>query len=451
MPWSEVSKGRYERAVGENETFIKLLADAARPLNREHWAINVVVAVTPIGTLAQEDLSSLFREAWKALRFKHPTIAAYIVDEATYVYEVPDSAALEKWASETFHVVEDRTADEVIACMMPGPYATMTYLSKTHELLGHSQHWRTDGVGGFILMDDYLALAAQSSPQDTSTLDWGEETTRLAPSIEDAANMPVNPSAEDKQMGEKCVGTFGLSAAAIGIASRASAETLPAGTRIARLHLTEVETSGAVQACKARKISMTAAVHASIAAANYALATPEDKGKHYTSTIRYSFRSFLPQPYSGREYASTIFTTGWMFAAPAESSWDERAKMYHEEYHKGLSPEYISAHREYALGLCNLLRNTPQGAPSPTDVDISSLGVAEKLMGREKGTAERGLRVDRVSGGLEMVNRQCVCHVWTFRDQLCLNLMYNEAFYHKTEMEAFVKVIRDSLLQELTA
>ena len=237
MPWSEVSKGRYERAVGESETFIKILADAARPLNREHWAhraLNFVVAVTPIGTLAHEDLSSLFREAWNSLRFDHPIIAAFIVDEATYVYDVPNSAALEKWASETFRVVEDKTADEMIACMTPGPggpYATMTYLSKTHELLGHSQHWRTDGVGGFILLDDFLALAARSSPPDASSLPWGQETARLAPPIEDAANIPVNPSADDKQLGEKCVGSFGAAAGAIGIISRAPAET-PLAVRV---------------------------------------------------------------------------------------------------------------------------------------------------------------------------------------------------------------------------
>lgn len=449
MPWSEVSKGRYERAVGENEQFIKILGDAALPLNREHWAINVVAAVTPLGTLAKEDLSSVFREAWKALRFDHPTIAAHIVDETTYVYEVPDSAALEKWTSESFQVVEDKTADEMIASMTPGPYATMTYLPKTNELLGHSQHWRTDGVGGFILMDDFLALAARTSPPDASTLPWGHETARLAPAIEEAANVPAKPSAEDKQLGEKNVASFGHAVGAIGIASHAPADTLPGGTRIARLHLSEAETTGLIKACKARHITMTAAVHASIAAANYALAAPEDKNKHYTSTIRYSFRPFLPKPYSGREYASTIFTTGWMVPVPADSSWDRRAKLYHEEYHKGLSPEYISAHREYAIGLCNLLRHMPQGAPSPTDVDISSMGVAERLLSREKGTADRGLRVDRISGGLEMVNRQCVCHVWTFRDQLCLNLVYNEAFYDKKDMEKFVEVVRESLIKEL--
>ena len=449
MPWSETGKGRFKRALGENETFIKILGDAARPLNREHWAMNVVVAVTTRGQLAEENLAPVFREAWKVLRFQHPTIAAYVVDETTYVYDVPSSAALEKWTMDTFHVVEDKTVDELIANTRPGPYTMMTYLPKSNELLSHSQHWRSDGVGGLILMDDFLALAAQSPPPDTSTLQWGQETVRLALPIEEAANVPTDPSDMDKRLGQQGVASFGATLGAIGISCRAPANTVPCGTRIARLHLTKDETTAAVKACKIRDISVTSAVHASVAAANYAFAAPEDKSKHYTSTIRYSFRPFLPKPYSGRECASAIYTTGWMLAVPATSSWDERARKYHEEYHQGLSSEYVSAHREYASGLCQLLRNMPPDVPSPTDVDISSLGVAERLLGREKGTAERGLTVESLSGGLEMVNRQCICHVWTFRDQLGLNLVYNEAFYDETEMEAFLKAVKDSLLKEL--
>lgn len=451
MPWFEVSKGRYERAIGENETFIKILADAALPLDREHWAIDTVVTVTPLGTLAQEDLSSLCREAWKALRFDHPTIAAYIVDDQTLVYEVPDHAALEKWASETFQVVEDKTADEIIPHMRPGSFAAMIYLPQASQLLFHSQHWRIDGIGAFIIMDEFCALAARSSPLDISTISWGQETVRLTPPVEEAAHVPTDPSAADKLRGQQCLQTFGAAAGAIGIASYTSSEVLPAGTRSARLSLNQKDTSVVIAACKARRVSVTAAVHASIAAANYVLAAPENRSKHYTSTIRYSFRPFLPDPCSGREYASTLYTTGWMKAVPAESSWEERAKAYHEEYHKGLSSDYISAHREYALGLCNLLRNMPQGGEPPTDVDISSMGVAEKFIAREQGTAERGLRVDGVSIGLEMANRQCVCHLWTFRDQLCLNLVYNESFYNKADMETFLVTVRDSLLQELSA
>lgn len=451
MPWSKVRDGRYERALGENETFIKIIGDAALPLNREHWAMNYIAAIKPIGSLVQENLSSIFYEAWKTLRFKHPTIAAYVVNEMTYVYDVPDHVALEKWASETFKVIEGKTVDELIASIGVSCYATMYYLPKTNELVGHSQHWRTDGVGGFLLMDDFLALAASSPPPEASNLPWGEEVIRLVPSIEEAASLVTSPAEAEKELGAKCVGSFGHAAGAIGILSPTPPETLPGGTKIASLHLTEQDTRSVIQACKGRNISVTAAVHASIATANYMLAAPEDQDKHYTSTIRYSFRPYLPTPYSGREYAATLYTTGWMVPVPAASSWDERAKFYHTEYRKGLSKEYISAHREYAIGLCKLARSLPAGTPSPTDVDISSLGVVEQFLDREKGTVERGIQVERVSGGLEMMNRQCVCHVWTFRDQLCLNLVYNEAFYTNEIVDGFVKCVSDSLLKETAA
>lgn len=451
MSWSRVVDNRYERPLGENETFIKILADGARALNREHWAINIVATITPMGSIAQEDLVSLFREAWKALRFKHPTIAAYIMDETRYVYDVPDNKALSEWATETFRVVDNKSVDEVIASTTLNPYATMTYFPQTRQLLGHAQHWRTDGVGGFILMDDFLDLASRSVPVDASLLPWGAETSRLAPSIEEAAGLlSTNSSEEDKKLAQRTVAGFGHAVGAVGIASDAAADTVPGGTRICRLQLSEQETDAVVKACKDEKISVTAAVHASVAGANYVLAAPEDKNKHYTSTIRFSFRPFLPKPYSGREYASTIFTSGWMFPVSAESSWAERAKAYHDEYRKGLTPEFISAHREYAIGLCNLLRSMPAGLPSPTDVDISSLGIVERMLAREKGTPGRGIRVEQVSGGLEMTNRQCVCHVWTFRNELCLNLVYNEAFYEKETMDVFVRSVKDLLFQGLS-
>lgn len=448
MTWLKVSAQRYERPLGENETFIKIVGDAARPFNREHWTINIIVSVTPLGSLAKANQSFRFREAWKALRFSHPTIAAYIVDDTKYVYDVPDHTALEKWTAETFQVIEDKTVDEVIASATRVPYATMAFFPRTGELLGSWQHWRTDGIGGLILMDEFLDLAAQPAI-DTSSLPWGEETIRLAPCVEEALSTFKTEEEQDKQLAQQYVASFGHAAGAIGIACRAPDETSPGGTCISRLHLSEQETKAVVQGCKTRKLSVTGAVHASIAEANYALATADDQNKHYTSTIRYSLRPFLPEPYSGRQYASTIFTTGWMFPVSSESSWIDRAKAYHDEYRKGLSHAYMSAHREYAIGLCNLLRNLPKNTPSPTDVNISSLGVCEKFVARIKGTAERGIRIDRVSGGLDMINRQSVCHVWTFRDQLCLNLAFNGAFYDRAEGDAFLLIVKDSLLHEL--
>lgn len=73
-----------------------------------------------------------------------------------------------------------------------------------------------------------------------------------------------------------------------------------------------------------------------------------------------------------------------MFPVSAESSWAERVKAYRDEYRKDLTPKFISAHREYAIGLCNLIRSMPSGLPPPADVDISSLGIVDKMLAREK-------------------------------------------------------------------
>lgn len=449
MTWSKIGPGSYQRPIGENELFIKLVGDPGHALSREHWAINSIANFQPTGALAQEDLPFLFLQAWKSLRFDHPSISAYVLNDKTLAYDVPDSAALDKWASETFHVITDKTADEAITSLKPSPYATLTYLPKTNELLGHTAHWRTDGIGVLILLDHFLSLVTNPSLPKPSTLPWGQESSRLAPSVEEAANMPLHPSPADEALGQKCVETFYAAAGAVGIKYSGTTDTPPAGTRSARLHLSEAETTAMVQACKNRDLSVTAAVHAAVASANYAMATKENVGKHYTSTVRFSLRPYLPLPFSGPEYASGLYTTGWMKAVPATASWGEKAQAYQEEYRRGLSNDYISAHREYARRLGALIRDMPQGGEPPSDVDISSIGVAEKLIARDKGTSERGVRVKKVSVGVEILTRQSVCFVWTFREKLFLNVVYNESFHEQVEMEQFARTVKEILQREL--
>ena len=69
----------------------------------------------------------------------------------------------------------------------------------------------------------------------------------------------------------------------------------------------------------------------------------------------------------------------------------------------------------------------------------------------DKGIADKNLRVDRMSGTLEVVNRQCVYHVWSSGNQLRLNLVYNKSLYHNADIEAFLKTVEDSLLQRFPA
>ncbi|CAF9928117.1 MAG: hypothetical protein ALECFALPRED_003958 [Alectoria fallacina] len=449
MPWSEVAPGKFQRAFGENEIFIKLLGDPGHPVGREHWAINSIASFALTGSLAKEDLPSLFLKAWKNLRFHHPSIAVQAVDDKSLVYTVPDSAALDQWTAETFHVVGNKTADDLIPDIKPDSYATLTYLPKSNEILGHTAHWRTDGVGVLLLIDAFFNLVTRPALPDPNTLAWGQETARLAPAVEDAANIPIAPTDAMKSLGQKSVETFYQAAGAVGIPYKGEATTLPSGTRSSRFVFSTSDTDHVISQCKARGFSVTSAVQASVAATNHALASVENKNKHYTSTVRFSIRPYLPKPYCTPAYASGLYTTGWIKAISASASWVDNAKAYNDEYRKGLNKEFIDSHREYALGLGNLIRSMPQPQDPPSDVDISSIGIAESLIERVKGTQDRGLEVQSVSVGVEILTRQCVCFVWTFRDRLNLNLVYNESFHDEKDTALFLQTLVGIMLKEL--
>ena len=330
-------------------------------------------------------------------------------------------------------------------------YATLTYLPKSSEILGHTAHWRTDGVGVVLLIDAFFDVVTRAALPDPTTLMWGQEITRLAPPIEDTANIPTAPTDAIKAHSQKNIEQHFQVAGAVGIPYKGDI-TVPGGTRSSRLVFSSTETNFITSQCKARGLSVTSSVHASIAATNYALASTEKKTKHYTSTIRFNFRPYLPKPYSTPAYASGLYTTGWMKTIPASASWIENAKAYNDEYGKGLNQEYINSHRQYALGLCNMIRNMPQSQDDPpSDVDISSIGIAESLVGNTKGSQDRGLEVQSVSVGVEVLTRQCVCFVWTFRVRLNLNLVYNESFHDEKDTALFLQTLKDIMLKELAA
>lgn len=449
MSWTRTAPGVFSRPLGENETFIKLVSDPGHPIQREHWAINSTATIRPVGALAsQGNLAAVLRRAWAHLRFQHPSLAAQVAADNTHLtYTVPSSAeALQEWTEQTFAVVDAASASEVIPTLKPGPYATLYYVPQSGELLGHTAHWRTDGIGALMLLDALLELLVQPDLADPWSLPWGSEAGRLAPAVEDAADMPATPSPAQAAAADEAVGSFALVVGAAGIAFRGDAGTLPAGTRSAHVALSAEATAGVVQAAKARGISVTSAVHASVAAANLA---HRQHGQHYTSTIRFSLRPFLPAPYSTPAYAAGLYTTGWMAKVDPDAGWDAHARFFQEQYRRGISPEYLAGHREYARRLCDLIRNLPAGGEPASDVDISSIGIAEKLIKPVYGSPEYGVEVRAVSVGVEMLTRQAVCFVWTFREQLNLHVVYNEAFHALEQMELFVGTVKEVFLKEL--
>ncbi|KAF2877544.1 hypothetical protein BDV95DRAFT_625398 [Massariosphaeria phaeospora] len=434
-PWQPTLASTYSRPLGENETFIKMVGDAGHPVAREHWAINSIATIVPKGGLAGT-IAAQLRRAWGHLRFLHPSIAAFPEGE-NLIYHVPGPHELQQWIENSFKVVDDaESAADVVRTLpvRPQPSATITFITKTAELLGHTAHWRTNGIGVVMLFDALLRLVTQPDLGDPATLSWGEEVSRLAPAVEDAASIPDSPSATQKALGQTCVETFGLTSGAVGIPFLQG--TVPQGTLSAAVRLSPALTKGVVQAAKKRDISVTSAVHASLAFANWQHAAVDRKSQHYTSTVRFSLRPGL-------------YTTGWMERVEATESWEIIAKHYNEIYQRGLRKDFINGHREYAKGLSEMLHNLPEDLPPASDIDISSIGIAESLIERIYGSDEWGIEVDSVEVSVEILTPQATCFVWTFRDQLNLTVVYNEVFHAQAQMQDFVESIKSILLEEL--
>ena len=291
---------------------------------------------------------------------------------------------------------------------------------------------------------------------------WGQETARLITSIEEIHNLPNAPTDAIKSISQNCIDTVYQSAGALGIPHQGEFTTLPSGTRSSRYLFSQAETKMIFRQCNPKGVSATTAVHVSIAVMNCTLASLEKKNRHRTSTLRSSPRPYLldngtryvvPLDHSLTTFSpansSSSYTIGWLEIVPAPASWVDHAKDDRDIYIKGSSKDFINSHRSYALRLGTRIGSAPQPQGLPSYVDISSIGIAERYIKRVKGTTDRGVEIQSVSVGVEILTRQCVCFVWTFRDRLNLNLVYNESFHDEKDIASFLQTLKEIMLKEL--
>lgn len=457
MAWAETEPGTHQRPLGDNEKFIKLIGDRGHALGREHWSVTSKATFELKKPLEQSELIRSCHAAWIALRFRHPSIAATANDE-TLTYVVPDQDSLRAWVRETFIThTADVLSDDLIATLVPSRYATAYLLTAESTVLLHLPHWRTDGYGALHLLNEYLAQLASTVTEGAPSIDevqWGSETSRLVPSLEAGLGLPDKATLEMEHSAKNYLSTTALLRDAVGVEVPLNVEptTLPRGTRSARVRFTEAETQAVLQACKGKQISLDASVHATCATVTYTGAATADTDRPYTSTMRFSMRPYMPQPYSGSRGAAGLYTGGYLIQVPASQSWNENAKQYNSKYDAGVTPSFLNSRREYGKQALEMLsRKPPPPPPSSSEIDISSVGNAEKLVSaRHKGIESQCvLEIRDVSIGVETLSRQMYCFLWTFRGELEFNLVYNEAFHSMDQASQLVQLMQKVLMTEL--
>ena len=202
-----------------------------------------------------------------------------------------------------------------------------------------------DSIGTLHIIDSFFDLVARPALPEPQTLYWGQETTRLVPSIEEVANLPIPPTDAVKSMIQNCIDTFYQTAGAVGIPHQGELTTLPSGTRSSRYLFCQAETRIIFRQCNAKGICACS------------LASLEKKNKHHTRTLSSNPRSYLldngtpyvvplHQPLSTFSPSNPIgnYTIGWMETVPAPASWIDHAKDDREIYRKGSSKDMINSH-----------------------------------------------------------------------------------------------------------
>ena len=492
---------------------IKWFGDRSHPIGREHWSVTAIgsFALLPDAGATTEGRGSLLlplttlRKAWMLLRFQHPSIAA-TASENTVDYIVPNTTALTQWAGETMNVVSSPgvTANDLVATLRPSPYMVGFFLPHTQQFVLHTAHWRTDGYGILHLLNaffDALASVLRAGPDmdPAAALAWGSEHARLAPAVEELLGIPGTPTPAIHAAAAECLATTALAAGSVGLPWQRVAPQ-PGGTRGVRRSLAEPATKSVLAACKARGLRLRAAVHASLAAANFLAAekkspatalkepsvrSPQEDQQHqltvggsacyYTSTIRFSLRPYIPVLSDGSsEHAAGLYTGGYFAKVSGGQTWQDHSSQYEAIYAAGLSSQFLLARRQYAVEALSRFQAVTAGAnagarqPPRSEIDISTVDDAEELVaparritpnvyqeggepsdGDGKTDGEGVLEVRDVCLGVECLAQETYLFFWTFRGQIEFHLVYNEAFYEATYMAEILRVVERVLLREL--
>ncbi|KAL2015579.1 hypothetical protein VTK56DRAFT_5212 [Thermocarpiscus australiensis] len=505
MSWAQVSSSPicWQRPLGENERMIKWIGDRGHPIGREHWSVTAIGSFalrSDAGATTEETGSLLLslttlRKAWMLLRFQHPSIAA-TASEDTVDYVVPDRTALAQWAGETMKAVSSPgiTADDLVATLRPSPYTVGFFFPRTQQVVLHTAHWLTDGYGILHLLNaffDALACVLSAGPDmdPAAALAWGDEHARLAPAVEELLGIPRTPTPAICAAAAECLATTALAAGSVGLPWRRAAQQQPGGTRGVRRSLAEPATKSVLAACEARGLRLRAAVHASLAAANFLAAekkspaTEEDQQHqlaegggacYYTSTMRFSLRPYIPVlSHASSQHAAGLYTGGYFARVSGGQTWQDHASQYEAMYAAGLSSRFLLARRQYAVEALSRFQTAAAAGtrqPPRSEIDISTVDDAEELVaparriilpnvyqeGGEPSDSDRGtdgkgvlLEVRDVCLGVECLSLETYLFFWTFRGRIEFHLVYNEAFYEAAYMAEILRIVERVLLKEL--
>ncbi|GAP88030.1 hypothetical protein SAMD00023353_3200750 [Rosellinia necatrix] len=325
------------------------------------------------------------------------------------VYEVSDEKALEQWLASTFIVSAAANSEELYSSVTPIKQATLYYVPNSSELVFCAHHHTIDGVGVLLFWHNFLE--ALSSP--VQDIKFGDETTRLVPTIERVLGYPEKPSQELRDKATALFMSWAGSILGIGPISQVGAA--PSGKcQNSELVFIQGVTTAIAAVCVGKNISVSAAVHAAYIQAIAKHADPNSKLSEYVTATQFNLRPYLSEPYNSSKYAASVFYTPLPYKADLPMSFWDLTKPLTEYYRTSFkgNPEMLEVKGQFTRALCAAVE-TPEflANPVPKDALVSSLGTVKRYVQREYDT---DVKVKDIKVGVDIVMGMSMFFYYTY-------------------------------------
>jgi len=444
MSWKEVSTGKWERPLDNNELVLKLVADLCRPLNKEAWAVNTIVDV--VFSITEEAIVAALRRAWINTRYKHPSIATTLSGN-NHVYQSPNDQELENWVSESFAVHKAETVANFLLTVPLLEYSSLHYFPSTSQILIRMHHWVIDGIGSIHVMNHFLTYLSADDPLPT----FGDEHIRLSPGFLEAAGLPAKLAPSDQTAANDAFMSHFKNMPSVGLTTLPGA-LIPGGSKFLKLTFPSSVLQSLLAATRNHKLGLAAALHSAVILATRERAPEHLVKRNFTNYALFDYRKYLKEPFTD----TVAWPLGvWMLTLPfslPEADFMTTARELQAIYHQDMAVETCPALKWYD-GFCGnivkvIQQPLPAGISSPSHPGLSSMGsLDDKFKKRYEGKI--AIDVKAVEPVLNIMSANINVFQWSFGGNWFLSACYNESYYTESDVVAFLGRIKEILFQEL--
>ncbi|RBQ73623.1 hypothetical protein VDGD_02808 [Verticillium dahliae] len=422
--WEQVSPTTFRQKRAVIEGFYSRIRGAiGQPSD---WILTSTVRFANHNGLTTGETTAALKKAWLQARRDVPQIAAtHDDDAATKIIELPaNAAALTAWLDETFLIWPDKTADDVYRTAVNRRVATLIYCPAARELTLQINHAFMDGRGTLLFWNAFFDALA-----DPQNVILSAETLlpNLPPSLDALIGIPETASDEAKAAVPEVLAR--ASTARPIKTPVADLTRPPAGFGRRALRLSKAESSAVFAACRARNVTVTAALQiaAGIAVQEVQREVEGTAGDTWAGLANFDCRRYFPDEFAAaRAMAACYFVVMPYTVSLSEETFDVAAKELSDRYRGGIK------HRD--------AENVLEALPASTNVFVeaalagvssgnapwyTALGIVDDYIKVRHGDWE--VEDFKIANTLQGPMVQFL--MWTFRGELVLHGAYNEAYY----------------------